>query len=633
MNYLSVENLGKNYGERILFESLTFGLSQGDKMALIANNGTGKSSLLKIIASEDIADEGSVTLRKGIRTGYLAQEPNFDNSLTIDELLKQSQTNTNQLIQEYEQVLEDFSNNNSLNNRILEDLTAKMDNANAWDYERRIKQILSKFNINNLSQKIGALSGGQKKRLSLALLLLDEIELLILDEPTNHLDVDMIEWLEKYLQQQKITLLMVTHDRYFLDRVCNHILELEDGKLYHHTGNYAYFLEKRAEREAVYNTELSKANKLMKKELEWMRRSPKARTTKSKARITNFDKIKEKATNKKVTLELNLEIKMSRIGGKILELKKIYKSYNQIDILKGFDYTFKKGERIGIIGKNGVGKSTFLNILTGNETVDSGKVNIGETIVYGYFTQKGIQLKEDRRVIDSLKDIAEVIVMADGKKVSASQMLTHFMFPPKTQHTYVSKLSGGEKRRLYLLMVLMKNPNFLILDEPTNDLDLLTLNKLEEFLLQFSGCLIIVSHDRYFMDKLIDHLFIFKGNGEITNEYCSYSDYREKLILEEKLIKEKKVKVSENKLIEKKTNKVSYKYKFEYEQLEKDIEILEKQKQELENELQKDSLSLHEINTKSEELAKIIQTLDDKTLRWLELDELYFKIFKQIFIK
>jgi ATP-binding cassette subfamily F protein uup len=623
MNYLSVENLGKNYGERILFESLTFGLSQGDKMALIANNGTGKSSLLKIIASEDdIADEGSVTLRKGIRTGYLAQEPNFDNSLTIDELLKQSQTNTNQLIKKYEQALEDFSNDNTLNNRVLEDLTAKMDNANAWDYERRIKQILSKFNINNLSQKVGALSGGQKKRLSLALLLLDEPEFLLLDEPTNHLDVDMIEWLEKYLQQQKITLLMVTHDRYFLDRVCNHILELEDGKLYHHTGNYAYFLEKRAEREAVYNTELSKANKLMKKELEWMRRSPKARTTKSKARITNFDNIKEKATNKKLTQELNLEIKMSRIGGKILELKKIYKSYNQIDILKGFDYTFKKGERIGIVGKNGVGKSTFLNILTGNETVDSGKVNVGETIVYGYFTQKGIQLKEDRRVIDSLKDIAEVIVMADGKKVSASQMLTHFMFPPKTQHTFVSKLSGGEKRRLYLLMVLMKNPNFLILDEPTNDLDLLTLNKLEEFLLQFSGCLIIVSHDRYFMDKLTDHLFVFKGNGEIKDEYCSYSEYREKQILEGKLIKERKVKVLEDKSVEKKTNKVSYKDKFEYEQLDKDIEILEKQKQELENELQKDGLSFDDINTKSEELGKIIQTLDEKTLRWLELDEL-----------
>jgi ATP-binding cassette subfamily F protein uup len=625
MNYLSVENLGKNYGERILFESLTFGLSQGDKMALIANNGTGKSSLLKIIASEDIADEGSVTLRKGIRTGYLAQEPNFDNSLTIDELLKQSQTNTNQLIQEYEQALEDFSNDSILNNRTLEDLTAKMDNANAWDYERRIKQILSKFNINNLSQKVGALSGGQKKRLSLALLLLDEPELLLLDEPTNHLDVDMIEWLEKYLQQQKITLLMVTHDRYFLDRVCNHILELEDGKLYHHTGNYAYFLEKRAEREAVYNTELSKANKLMKKELEWMRRSPKARTTKSKARITNFDNIKEKATNKKVTQELNLEIKMSRIGGKILELKKIYKSYNQIDILKGFDYTFKKGERIGIVGKNGVGKSTFLNILTGNATVDSGKVNIGETIVYGYFTQKGIQLKEDRRVIDSLKDIAEVIVMADGKKVSASQMLTHFMFPPKTQHTFVSKLSGGEKRRLYLLMVLMKNPNFLILDEPTNDLDLLTLNKLEEFLLQFSGCLIIVSHDRYFMDKLTDHLFVFKGNGEIKDEYCSYSEYREKQLIEEKENKYQAAKIKEAEVDKKEvkiTKKVSFKDKFEYEQLEKDIEQLETNKKTLEEELLQEGLSFQDINQKSEKLGEIIKELDDKTMRWLELDEL-----------
>lgn len=623
MNYLSVENLGKNYGERILFESLTFGLSQGDKMALIANNGTGKSSLLKIIASKDIADEGSVTLRKGIRTGYLAQEPNFDASLSIDELLKESQTNTNQLIKQYEKALEDYSNNKSLNNNVLEDLTNKMDNANAWDYQRRIKQILSKFNINNLSQKVGELSGGQKKRLSLALLLLDEPELLLLDEPTNHLDVDMIEWLEKYLQQQKITLLMVTHDRYFLDRVCNHILELEDGKLYHHSGNYAYFLEKREEREAVYNTELSKANKLMKKELEWMRRSPKARTTKSKARINNFDKIKDKASNKKVNQELNLEIKMSRIGGKILELKKVYKSYEDINILKGFDYTFKKGERIGIVGKNGVGKSTFLNILTGNDTVDSGKVNVGETIVYGYFTQKGIQLKEDRRVIDSLKDIAEVIVMADGSKVSASQMLTHFMFPPKTQHTFVSKLSGGEKRRLYLLMVLMKNPNFLILDEPTNDLDLLTLNKLEEFLLQFSGCLIIVSHDRYFMDKLTDHLFVFKGDGEIKDEYCSYSEYREKQINDEKNSKEQRQKTAVvNDSPSKKKNKVSFKDKYEYEELEKEIEKLEKKKLEHENDLQQENITFEEINSISDKLGKLIEELDQKTLRWLELDEL-----------
>lgn len=626
MNYLSVENLGKNYGERVLFEGLTFGLNQGDKMALIANNGTGKSSMLKIIAGTDISDEGSVTLRNGIRTGYLSQEPNFDNSLTIEKLITDSQTEITKLIKEYEQALFNIeSNHNSHNNSVLEELTTKMDKVNAWDYERRIKQILSKFNINDLSQEVGDLSGGQKKRLSLALLLLDEPELLLLDEPTNHLDVEMIEWLEKFLQQQKITLLMVTHDRYFLDRVCNHILELEDGKLFHHSGNYAYFLEKRAEREAIYDTDLSKAGKLMKKELEWMRRSPKARTTKSKARITNFEIIKEKASNKKIKQELNLEIKMSRIGGKILELKKVYKSYDDLKILNGFDYTFKKGERIGIVGKNGVGKSTFLNILTGLEKPNSGKVNVGETIVYGYFSQKGIQLKEDKRVIDCLKEIAEVIIMANGSKVTASQMLTHFMFPPKTQHTFVSKLSGGEKRRLYLLMVLMKNPNFLILDEPTNDLDLLTLNKLEEFLLQFSGCLIIVSHDRYFMDKLTDHLFVFKGDGEIKDEYCSYSEYREKQLIEEKENKNHAAKIkiaNTDKKEVKSTKKISFKDKFEYEQLEKDIDLLEKSKKRLEKELLVEGISFQEINKKSDELGKIILELDEKTMRWLELDEL-----------
>ena len=625
MNYLSVENLGKNYGERVLFEGLTFGLSQGNKMALIANNGTGKSSMLKIIAGADVSDEGSVTMRNGIRTGYLSQEPNFDNSLTIEKLITESQTEITKLIKEYEQALINIEKeHNSHNNKSLEELTAKMDKVNAWDYERRIKQILSKFNINDLSQEVGDLSGGQKKRLSLALLLLDEPELLLLDEPTNHLDVEMIEWLEKYLQQQKITLLMVTHDRYFLDRVCNHILELEDGKLFHHSGNYAYFLEKRAEREAIYDTDLSKAGKLMKKELEWMRRSPKARTTKSKARITNFEIIKEKASNKKVKHELNLEIKMSRIGGKILELKKVYKSYDDLKILNGFDYTFKKGERIGIVGKNGVGKSTFLNILTGLEKPDSGKVNIGETIVYGYFSQKGIQLKEDKRVIDSLKEIAEVIIMANGSKVTASQMLTHFMFPPKTQHTFVSKLSGGEKRRLYLLMVLMKNPNFLILDEPTNDLDLLTLNKLEEFLLQFSGCLIIVSHDRYFMDKLTDHLFVFKGEGIIKDEYCSYSEYREKQLIEEKKNKDQaaQIKLATVDKEVKKTKKISFKDKFEYEQLEKEIELLEMSKKKLEEELVVDGLSFQDINKKSDELGKVILELDEKTMRWLELDEL-----------
>ena len=624
MNYLSVENLAKNYGERILFEGLTFGLSQGDKMALIANNGTGKSSLLKIIAGTDIADDGSVTIRSGIKIGYLAQEPDFIQSLSIEQLINTAHTDVMKLIHEYETALAEQSENfnEQQTQKRLEELSAQMDEANAWDYERKMKQILSKFNIQDLSQKVGDLSGGQQKRLSLAMLLLDKPELLLLDEPTNHLDIDMIEWLEKYLQQQKITLLMVTHDRYFLDRVCNHIIELEGGKLYHHRGNYAYFLEKRAEREAAFDVEISKAGKLLKKEVEWMRRSPKARTTKSKSRISSFYKIKEKAYSKKVKQELQLEVKMSRIGGKILEMKKVYKSYGDLEILKGFDYTFKKGERIGIIGKNGVGKSTFLNIITQKETADSGKINTGETIVYGYFSQQGIQLKEDKRVIEVLKDIADVIVMADGRKVSASQLLQHFMFTPDMQYTYVSKLSGGERRRLYLLTVLMKNPNFLILDEPTNDLDLLTLNKLEEFLLQFKGCLILVSHDRYFMDKLTDHLFVFKGNGIVEDHYCSYSEYREKKQLEEKKIKQGGKATAEKPKTENTKKKLSFKEKYEYEQLEKEIEKLELEKKDLEDLLNNPNLNFESINEITTNLGDIITQIDEKSLRWIELDEL-----------
>ena len=626
MNYLSVENLSKDYGERILFEGLTFGLSRGDKMALIANNGTGKSSLLKIIANEDIPDSGTVTLRAGIRIGSLAQEPNFDKNKTLEELISSSNTELIKIIKDYEKALEEQAKEyNPHTIKQLDVASIKMDEANAWDYERKMKQVLSKFNIDDISQKVSSLSGGQKKRVALAMLLLDEPELLLLDEPTNHLDIEMIEWLEKYLQQQKITLLMVTHDRYFLDRVCNHILELEGGKLYHHRGNYAYFLEKREERETAFDTEISKAGKLMKKELEWIRRSPKARTTKSKSRITNFEKIKVKANSKTAKQELNLDIKMSRVGGKILELKKVRKSFGDLSILDGFDYRFKKGERIGIVGRNGVGKSTFLNILTGIEPADSGKVNPGETIVYGYFTQAGIKLKEDKRVIEVLKDIAEVIVMADGKKVTASQFLQHFMFAPEMQHTYVSKLSGGERRRLYLLTILIKNPNFLILDEPTNDLDLLTLNKLEEFLLQFKGCLLLVSHDRYFMDKLTDHLFIFNGNGVIEDEYCSYSEYRKKLNTEEKKTK----KTQKTDTVETlsttqsaKKKKLSYKDKYEYEQLEIEIEKLEKEKNALETALEDTDMSYEKMMDKSEKLGKTIELIDEKSFRWMELDEL-----------
>lgn len=623
MNYLSVENLKRSYGERILFEGLTFGLSKGDRMALIANNGTGKTSLLKIIAGDDVSEGGSVTLRKGIRVGYLNQDPHFDDNQTVKQLIDGSNSKFIAVIREYEAALAAQSlAYNEENIARFDEATSKMDEINGWNYEQLMKQVLSKFRIDDLNQQAKNLSGGQKKRLSLAMLLLDEPELLLLDEPTNHLDVEMIEWLEKYLQQQRITLLMITHDRYFLDRVCNHILELEDGNLYHHKGNYSYFLEKRAHREEVFNTEISKAGRLMKKELDWIRRSPKARTTKSKSRVNNFDKIKEKANSKKIKQELNLEVKMSRVGGKILELKKVYKSYGDLEILKGFDYTFKKGERIGIIGENGVGKSTFLNIITQKEKADSGKINTGETIIYGYFTQAGIKLKEDKRVIDVLKDIAEVIVMADGRKVSASQLLEHFMFSPQMQYTYVSKLSGGEKRRLYLLTVLIRNPNFLILDEPTNDLDLLTLNKLEEFLLQFKGCLMIVSHDRYFMDKLVEHLFVFKGGGEIQDHYCTYSDYRKSAAKSSKEIQNKPEKKKIKQLESDQPKKRTFSQRIEYEKLEKEIEKLEKEKAEIENALMDSKMDYDLMISKSNRLGDVMNLIDEKSFRWMELDEI-----------
>ena len=621
MNYLSVENISKSFGERVLFEGLNFGLNYGDKVALIANNGSGKTSMLKIIAGKDFPGTGKVTVRNGIRIGYLEQEPVFNEKFTINELLYSSNAEVVKIIREYESALEMQTNDyNDTTAERFEKASLEMEKANGWNFDNELKQILSKFKIVDLEAKVEMLSGGQKKRLALALLLIDAPDLLLLDEPTNHLDIEMIEWLEEYLKNQNITLLMITHDRYFLDRVCNHILELEDGKLYHHKGNYSYFLVKRDERESNFNVELSKAGRLMKKELEWIRKSPKARTTKSKARVDNFEVIKTKATSKKIKQELKLEVKMSRVGGKILELKKVYKSYGDLKILSGFDYTFKNGERIGIIGKNGVGKSTFLNIITQSLMPDSGKINVGETIVYGYFTQKGIQLKQDKRVIEVLKDIAEVIVMSDGKKITASQLLEHFMFPSNMQYTYVSKLSGGEKRRLYLLTILMKNPNFLILDEPTNDLDLLTLNKLEEFLLDFKGCLILVSHDRYFMDKLTDHLFIFKGNGIIKDEYSSYSEYRAKLNKELKLEKKKEKRVlSEN---SKKENLFSYENRKEYKSLERQIEKLEKEKKQMEDFFKDSNVSYDLMHEKGKELETLNNLLDDKLNRWMELDEL-----------
>ena len=628
MNYLSVENLVKTYGERTLFKDISFGLAKGDKVALIANNGTGKSTLLRILAGQDVADGGEFSFRDGIRVSFLEQEPVLtdDDNITIEAFVGEASAEVLAIIRDYEAALENSMSGEEEHLKALERTSILMDAREAWDFDRRLETMLGRFGIHDLNQKVNSLSGGQKKRLAIAITVLDQPEFLILDEPTNHLDIEMVEWLEGYFMQSNVTLLMVTHDRYFLDRVCNQILEMNDTKLYKHNGNYGFFLQKRAEREVVYQTEVDKANKLMKKELEWMRRQPKARTTKSKARIDAFDEIKAKAMSGKKQGELKLDVKMSRIGGKILELKKVYKSYGDLEILKGFDYTFKRGERIGILGKNGCGKSTLLNIITGLETADSGKINTGETIVYGYYNQSGLEVKGDKRVIEVLKDIAEVIQLADGSKLTASQFLLHFMFPPEMQYTYVSKLSGGERRRLHLLTVLIKNPNFLILDEPTNDLDLLTLQKLEEFLENFGGCLLIVSHDRYFLDRLVDHLFIFEGNAEIKDFWGPYSAYRAKLDEEKRAPKAiaKMVEAdAETQAPKKKDNKkLSFKDKYELEQLEKDLPALGKERVEIEKALQDASLAYEEIERLSKRITEVVAELEEKELRWLELDEL-----------
>lgn len=608
-----------------MFSDLNFGLNKGDKMALVANNGTGKSSLLKILAGMDQPSEGKVVFRNGIRFGYLEQEPEFDHNITISELIKTANSELLAIIATYNEALEKQAEDYSTQSQQeLDRAMAKMDEFKAWDYERRLKEILTRFEIVNQDQKVGSLSGGQKKRLALALALLDEPDVLILDEPTNHLDVKMIEWLENYLDRSGLTLFMVTHDRYFLENVCNTILELHHGKLYTHHGNYSYFLQKRAEREEVNRIEIEKAGKKVKTEIDWIRRMPKARGTKSKARIQRFHDTKAVAHSGIKEQELKLEVKMSRIGGKILELKKVYKSYGDLKIMNGFHYTFKKGERIGVVGPNGVGKSTFLNILCGLEKLDSGKINTGDTVVFGYYNQQGLEFKPEMKVIDVLREHAEVIELGNGSKLTASQFLNHFMFPPKMQHNPVSKLSGGEKRRLHLMTVLIKNPNFLILDEPTNDLDLLTLNKLEDFLLQFGGCLIIVSHDRYFMDTLVDHLFIFKGEGEIKDFNGSYADYQDWMAEEEE--KNKPVEIEktdwkkEQKDQEVKT-KLTFKERYEFEQLEKDIELLESEKKELEEFMSGGNTDYEILQEKGQRLEAVIAELDEKSMRWLELSE------------
>ena len=625
MNYLSVEHLEKNLGERVLFTDLNFGLSKGDKMALVANNGTGKSSLLRIMAGEDQPSEGKVVFRNGIRFGYLPQEANFEPEIRISELIRTSNTELLDIINTYHNALDaQAEDNSSANRKALDVAMARMDEFRAWDYERRLEEILTRFEIVDQSQKVGQLSGGQQKRLALALALLDEPDVLILDEPTNHLDVEMIEWLEEYLNRSNLTLFMVTHDRYFLENVCNTILELHEGKLYTHHGNYSFFLQKRAEREEVRRIEIDKAGKKVKSEIDWIRRMPKARGTKSKSRIQRFNETKKVSQSGTKQEEITLDVKMSRVGGKILELKKVYKSFGDLKVLSGFDYSFKKGERIGIVGPNGVGKSTFLNILAGLEPQDSGKINTGETVVFGYYKQSGLDFKPDMKVIDVLKDYAEVIELGNGSKLSASQFLNHFMFPPKMQHNPVEKLSGGEKRRLHLMTVLIQNPNFLILDEPTNDLDLLTLNKLEDFLLQFGGCLVIVSHDRYFMDTLVDHLFIFEGEGKVKDFNGSYQDYRDYIDNKQEESKESETQKLDWKAEQKKDEvktKLSFKEKYEFEQLEGEIEKLNAEKAEIEAFMISGETDYQVLQDKAKRLEEVNELLDEKELRWLELSE------------
>ncbi len=624
MNILSVENVTKSFADRVLFEKVSFGVNWGDKVALVARNGTGKSSLLKIISGDDVADDGKISRNKDVRFGFLEQDLKFNENLTVLDNIFLSASLEVLAIKEYERINELYETNHAIEHYdALQTAIARIEELKAWDYESRVKQVLGKLGINHFDQKIKTLSGGQKRRVALARVLIEDPQFLILDEPTNHLDIAMIEWLESYLSRQNITLLLVTHDRYFLENICDTIIELDNGRIYRYEGNYEKFLEQKANRTFNEESEHEKLKNRYRKELEWVRKQPKARTTKSKSRVENFDAIEEKVKSRKKEEALRLEIKMNRIGGKVLELKKVYKKYGEQVLLKGFDYTFKKGERIGIVGKNGTGKSTFLNLITDKDKADSGKINVGETIVYGYFNQEGIKLDNDKRVIEVVKDIAEFIPLADGSKVMASQFLQMFGFPISQHFTFVSSLSGGEKRRLHLLTILVKNPNFLVLDEPTNDLDLITLQALEEFLENYTGCLIIVTHDRYFMDKLVDQLFIFHGAGDIQVFPGNYTEYRlsedkkefEKEIIENKLIEETKTVSDKNKI------KLTYKERLELENLNKDIEKLESEKTKLTELLQNASSNHEELMKSGIRLTTVVDLLDQKGNRWLELSE------------
>ncbi len=623
MNFLSAENLSAHFGDRLLFENVSFGIDKGDRIALIAGNGTGKTSLLNILSGIEAPNAGTVTLRKGIRLGYLQQEPKFDPTLSIAETIAKENRHIINVMKAYEAAVgEQAVHFSEQIQKEVERLSREMELLGAWDYERLMEAILTKLQLPDTSQKVGILSGGQIKRLALAIVLSGSPDILLLDEPTNHMDIEMIEWLEEYLKQPGRTVFLVTHDRYFLDNVCTRIIEMEDGTIYHHKGNYVYFLEKSEERKTSIETQIIKARQLYRKELEWMRTQPQARTHKSKSRVESFYEIEKKAKSGTVRQELRLDMKMQRLGNKIMELRNVCKRFGDTVILDNFSYTFKKGDRIGIVGKNGSGKSTLLNIITGALQPDAGKVVAGDTISFGYFRQEGLQFDESKKVIDIVKAIAEEIILADGKKVSASQFLDFFLFPPKMQQNFVYKLSGGEKRRLHLLTVLIKNPNFLILDEPTNDLDLPTLNTLERFLDSFGGCLVMVSHDRYFIDTLTDHMFVFEGNGKITDFYDTYTAWHEKKLKEAKLSAVKQDKPAQKKAeLQNGQRKLSWKETRELEQLETDLELLEKEKAELETGLQAFSSDHEKVISMSERYREVTELIDQKTMRWLELSE------------
>jgi ATP-binding cassette subfamily F protein uup len=662
MNYLSVEGLSKSWNEKVLFDQITFGLSRGEKVALIAGNGSGKSSLMNILAGYDKPDAGNFSIRKDINWEYLPQDPALNESISVLENLFVGTTPSILALKEYEAALIAYSDAPSEETEKRLDLaTTEMTMSESWDYEARAKQVLGKLNIHesDMVKPVGVLSGGQKKRVALARVLIDVPDLLILDEPTNHLDLDMIEWLEEYLSDKNLTLLLVTHDRYFLDRVCNKILELDRGVLYSYQGNYGYFVEKKAMREEVESSEREKNRNTFRRELEWVRKMPKARTTKSKSRVDAFDDLAEKVKGPYVQQKVEFGVKMERLGSKILEIQHLEKAYGAQPILGDFTYTFKRGEKIGIVGPNGVGKSTLLNMIMGLEKADKGKITAGETLVFGYFSQQGIPVAEDKRVIDVVKDVAEYLPLADGTNLSASQFLLRFGFANETQYNAVSRLSGGERRRLFLMMVLIKNPNFLILDEPTNDLDILTLATLEAFLMDYSGCVLVVTHDRYFMDKLVDHVFVFEGEGKVRDFPGNYTEYRTWKEWDDAQASGKGAGnksqagkaagslqgasdagkksgtlhgassavdagltdgASGNAKSEEK-RKLTFKEKFEYEQLGKDIEALEAKKKLLETELGGLSTEFERISSASAELQQVNDDLDEKGLRWLELGE------------